>query len=85
MIKKIVLEKIYIIVTIIIIGGYSAINMLATEHNSVYTTEDPLLMKLLVGMLFFMTSCYVIVHRISNIQYPTSISYFQLSYCTINQ
>jgi O-antigen ligase len=71
MIKKIVLEKIYIIVTIIIIGGYSAINMLATEHNSVYTTEDPLLMKLLVGMLFFMTSCYVIVHRKSNIQSPT--------------
>lgn len=62
MLKKIVLEKIYLLFTIFVIGGYSAMSMLATEHDSIYTTEDPLLLKLLVGMLFMMTLCYVIVN-----------------------
>lgn len=62
MLKKIILEKIYLIFTIFVIGGYSAMSMLATEHDSIYAAEDPLLLKLLVGVLFMMTMFYIVIN-----------------------
>ena len=60
MLKKIIFEKIYILFTIISISGYSIINMLANEKDSIYSTEDPLLLKLLVGILFMMSLTYIL-------------------------
>lgn len=62
MLKKIVLEKIYLLFTIFVIGGYSAMSMLATEHDSIYAAEDPLLLKLLVGVLFMMTMFFIVIN-----------------------
>ena len=55
MIKKIILEKLYLLLIIILIGGYSAMSMLTSEHESVYAAEDPILLKLFVGLLFGVT------------------------------
>lgn len=63
MLKKIVLEKIYLLFTIIAIGGYSTMSMLTTEHDSIYTAEDSVLLKLLVGALFMMMAFYVLLNN----------------------
>ncbi len=63
MLKRIVLEKIYLLLTIFAIGGYSAMCMLTTEHSSIYIAEDPIPLKVLIGMLFILTSCYIIANR----------------------
>lgn len=63
MLKKIIVEKLYLFIIIILVGGYSAMSMLTTEHDSVYTNEDPILLKLLVGSLFMAGICYIIINR----------------------
>ena len=63
MLKKIVLEKIYLLFTIIAIGGYSTMSMLVTEHDSIYPAEDSVLLKLLVGALFMMMAFYVLLNN----------------------
>ena len=63
MLKKIILEKIYILFTIISISGYSIVNMLVNEKDSIYSTEDPLLLKLLVGILFMMSLTYILCNH----------------------
>ena len=45
---------------IILIGGYSAMSMLTTEHDSVYVAEDPILLKLFVGLLFVSAAFYIV-------------------------
>ena len=63
MLKKIILEKIYLLFTILAIGGYSAMSMLTSEHSSIYTSEDPIPLKILIGILFLLTSCYIIANH----------------------
>lgn len=60
MIKKIILEKLYLLLIIILIGGYSAMSMLTSEHESVYAAEDPILLKLFVGLLFVSAAFYIV-------------------------
>ena len=67
MLKKIVLEKIYLLLTIIAIGGYGVMCILTTEHDSFYSAEDPILLKLFVGVLFIITK-RVILKLMENIQ-----------------
>ena len=45
---------------IILIGGYSAMSMLTSEHESVYAAEDPILLKLFVGLLFVSAAFYIV-------------------------
>ena len=63
MLKKIVLEKIYLLLTIIAIGGYGVMCILTTEHDSFYSAEDPILLKLFVGVLFMMMTFYVLLNN----------------------
>jgi O-antigen ligase len=60
MIKKIILEKLYLLLIIILIGGYSAMSMLTSEHESIYAAEDPILLKLFVGLLFVSAAFYIV-------------------------
>jgi len=62
MIKKIIIEKLYLLFIIVFIGGYSAMSVLTTEHDSVYTTEDPILVKLFVGLLFVSVAFYIVLN-----------------------
>ena len=62
MLKKVFFEKIYLLMTIIMIGGYSTLNMLTTEHDSIYTAEDPILLKLFVGLLFMTSIGYMLTN-----------------------
>ena len=60
MIKKIIIEKLYLLFIIVLIGGYSTMSMLTTEHDSVYVAEDPILLKLFVGLLFVSAAFYIV-------------------------
>ena len=62
MLKKIIIEKLYLLFIIIFIGGYSAMSMLTTEHDSVYVAEDPILLKLFVGLIFVSVIFYVVLN-----------------------
>lgn len=62
MLKKIIIEKLYLLFIIIFIGGYSTMSMLTTEHDSVYITEDPILLKLFVGLLFVSVALYIVLN-----------------------
>lgn len=62
MLKKIIIEKLYLLFIIIHIGGYSTMCMLTTEHDSVYITEDPILLKLFVGLLFVSVALYIVLN-----------------------
>ena len=63
MLKKIVLEKIYLLLTIIAIGGYSAMSMLYSEHESIYAVEDPIVLKLSFGLLFILALSYLVINN----------------------
>ena len=64
MIKKIVIEKIYLLFTIIAIGGYSAMSMLTTEHTSILgENRDPMLLKILTGFLIISACGYSIMNN----------------------
>lgn len=62
MLKKIIIEKLYLLFIIIFIGGYSTMSMLTTEHDSVYVAEDPILLKLFVGLIFVSVTFYVVLN-----------------------
>lgn len=62
MLKKIVIEKLYLLFIIIFLGGYSAMSMLTTEHDSVYTAEDPILLKIFIGLLFISVTLYLTIN-----------------------
>lgn len=62
MIKKIVLEKLYILLTIIAIGGYSAMSLLSQESSTIYESTDRIEIKFFVGLLFLLTSLYIIAN-----------------------
>ena len=62
MIKKIIIEKLYLLFIIILIGGYSAMSMLIMERDSIYTAEDPIVLKLILGVLFISVALYVMLN-----------------------
>ena len=62
MFKKIVIEKIFLFFTITLIGVYSVMSMLATNDNSMLETSDPLLLKLIVGILFVLSTGYCFIN-----------------------
>ena len=62
MIKKIIIEKLYLLFIIILIGGYSAMSMLIMERDSIYTAEDPIVLKLILGLLFISVALYVMLN-----------------------
>ena len=66
MLKRIVLEKIYLFIIIVLVGGYSAMSMLTTEHTSILgENKDSLLLKILTSSLLI-SAC---VYSITNTQY----------------
>lgn len=62
MLKKIIIEKLYLLFIIIFIGGYSTMSMLTTEHDSIYVAEDPILLKLFIGLLFVSVAFYLVLN-----------------------
>lgn len=62
MIKKIIIEKLYLLFIIVLIGGYSTMSMLTIERESIYTAEDPILLKLFVGLLFMSVALYIVLN-----------------------
>ena len=62
MVKKIIIEKLYLLFIIIFIDGYSTMSMLTTEHDSIYVAEDPILLKLFIGLLFVSVALYIVLN-----------------------
>lgn len=62
MVKKIIIEKLYLLFIIVLIGGYSTMSMLSKEHDSLYVAEDPILLKLFVGLLFVSAAFYIVLN-----------------------
>ena len=62
MVKKIIIEKLYLLFIIVFIGGYSTMSILTNEHDSIYTAEDPILLKLFVGLLFVSVAFYIVLN-----------------------
>lgn len=61
MLKRIVIEKLYLFLSILVIGLWGALNMLQMEHESI-ANEDSGLMKLLVGVVFLLMLGYLLVN-----------------------
>ena len=61
MLKKIVIEKLYLLVTILALGLWGALNMLQMEHESIAEGDSPLL-KALQGVIFVLVSGYLLVN-----------------------
>ena len=61
MLKRIVIEKLYLLLTIFVLGIWGAVNMLQMEHESI-ANEDSGLMKLLVGVNFLLMLGYLLVN-----------------------
>ena len=62
MINKIVIEKIYLFLTILVIGLWGALNMLQMEQDGLAGSDDSLLLKLLLGVIFVLVSGYLLVN-----------------------
>lgn len=62
MLKKIIIEKLYLLFIIVLIGGYSIMSMLTNEHDSIYVAEDPILLKLFIGLLFVSVTFYLVLN-----------------------
>lgn len=61
MLKRIVIEKLYLLLTILALGLWGAVNMLQMEHES-FATGDSGLMKLLVTANFILMLGYLLVN-----------------------
>ena len=61
MLKRIVIEKLYLLLTILAFGLWGAVNMLQLEHDSI-AEGDSGLMKLLVGVNFLLMVGYLLVN-----------------------
>ena len=61
MLKKIVIEKLYLLVTILSLGLWGALNMLQMEHESIAEGDSPLL-KALQGVIFVLVSGYLLAN-----------------------
>lgn len=61
MIKKIVIEKLYLLLTILAIGLWGALNMLRMEHDSI-ASDDSTLLKALQAAIFVLLSGYILLN-----------------------
>lgn len=61
MLKKIIIEKLYIVLTILVLGLWGALNMLQMEHDSFAADGSPLI-KALQGVIFVLVSGYLLVN-----------------------
>ncbi|MGM9746971.1 MAG: O-antigen ligase family protein [Paludibacteraceae bacterium] len=62
MLKKIVIEKLYLFLIILAIGLWSALNMLQMEQDGFAGSDDSPLLKLLLGIIFVLISGYLLVN-----------------------
>lgn len=62
MLRKIVIEKLYLFLIILAIGLWSALNMLQMEQDGLAGSNDSLLLKLLLGVIFVLVSGYLLVN-----------------------
>lgn len=62
MLRKIVIEKLYLFLIILAIGLWSALNMLQMEQDGLAGSDDSLLLKLLLGVIFVLVSGYLLVN-----------------------
>ena len=62
MLKRIVIEKLYLFLSILVIGLWGALNMLQMEHESIAEGDSPLL-KALQGVIFLLVSGYLLVNH----------------------
>ena len=62
MFRKIVIEKLYLFLIILAIGLWSALNMLQMEQDGLAGSDDSLLLKLLLGVIFVLVSGYLLVN-----------------------
>lgn len=62
MLRKIVVEKLYLFLIILAIGLWSALNMLQMEQDGLAGSDDSLLLKLLLGVIFVLVSGYLLVN-----------------------
>lgn len=62
MLKRIVIEKLYLLAIILALGLWGALNMLQMEHESIAEGESPLL-KALQGVIFVLVSGYLLVNH----------------------
>ena len=62
MLKKIVIEKLYLLVTILALGLWGALNMLHMEQDGLAGSDDSPLLKLLLGVIFVLVSGYLLVN-----------------------
>ena len=62
MLRKIVIEKLYLFLIILAIGLWSALNMLQMEQDGLAGSDDSPLLKLLLGVIFVLVSGYLLVN-----------------------
>lgn len=62
MLKKIVIEKLCLFVTILALGLWGALNMLQMEQDGLAGSDDSPLLKLLLGVIFVLVSGYLLVN-----------------------
>ena len=62
MLKKIVIEKLYLLVTILALGLWGALNMLQMEQDGLAGSDDSPFLKLLLGVIFVLVSGYLLVN-----------------------
>lgn len=62
MLRKIVVEKLYLFLIILAIGLWSALNMLQMEQDGLAGSDDSPLLKLLLGVIFVLVSGYLLVN-----------------------
>ena len=62
MLRKIVIEKLYLFLIILAIGLWSALNMLQMEQDGLAGSDDSPFLKLLLGVIFVLVSGYLLVN-----------------------
>lgn len=62
MLRKIVIEKLYLFLIILVIGLWGALNMLQMEQDGLAGSDDSPLLKLLLGVIFVLVSGYLLVN-----------------------
>ena len=62
MLRKIVIERVYLVRIILGIGLWSALNMLQMEQDGLAGSDDSPLLKLLLGVIFVLVSGYLLVN-----------------------
>ena len=62
MLRKIVIEKLYLFLIMLAIGLFGALNILQMEQDGLAGSDDSPLLKLLLGVIFVLVSGYLLVN-----------------------